>query len=467
MSPASPPEHGGHPCIPGGSVRAVATGSRAPDGSAPGLTREIWRLALPALGALIAQPVFLLIDAAIVGTLGTATLAGLGAATTVFATVVGLCIFLAYATTAAVGRLLGAGDTGGALRQGVDGIALGAGLGVGLGVVVVLAAEPLLVAFGTSAEVTPYAVTYLRVVAVSFPAVLAVLAAVGVLRGLQDTRATLLVSLAMVALNLVACLLFVLVFGWGIGGSAAATALAEVLGLALYGAIIARRAREAGVSLRPSGAGVLASARDGVPLFIRTLALRAAFLIAAGVAARLGDESLAAWHVTATLFFALALALDSLAIAGQALLSRTLGASDVVATREATRLIVLWSIAVGFALTVIVLVLRTWFGGWFSSDAGVLAQISAGLLVLALLQPLAGIVFALDGVLIGAGDTRWLAWAQCAVLLLFLPATWVVLDRGVGIGGLWWAMGWMLLVRAVLLGWRARGSAWIVTGAVR
>ncbi|MFM9134608.1 MAG: MATE family efflux transporter [bacterium] len=434
---------------------------------AAGRNREIWRLAIPALGALIAQPLFLLIDAAIVGTLGTDALAGLGAATTVFATVIGLCIFLAYATTGAVGRLLGAGDVGGALRQGVDGIALGAGLGIPLGIFVFVAAEPIVRLIGTSSQVTPYAVTYLRVIAVSFPAVLAVLAAVGVLRGLQDTRATLLVSLAAVALNLVACVIFVLVLGWGIGGSAAATALAEVLGLVLYGVIIARRARAAQVSLRPSGAGVLASARDGVPLFIRTLALRAALVVAAMVAARMGDEPLAAWHVTVTLFFTLALALDALAIAGQALLSRTLGASDVEASREVTRLIVLWSIAVGCVLTVVVLALRTWFGGWFSDDAAVIAQIGAALLVLALLQPLAGLVFALDGVLIGAGDTRWLAWTQCLVLALFLPAAWLVLDRGLGITGLWWAMGWFLLVRAVVLVWRARGSAWLVTGALR
>ena len=431
------------------------------------LDRSIARLALPAFGALLAQPLFLLIDAVIVGTLGTEALAGLGAASTIFGAVVGLCIFLSYAATAAVARLLGAGDRAGALRQGVDGMALGIGLGVVLAVVGFVLAEPLIALLATSAEVASYAVTYLRIIAISFPAVLGVLAAVGVLRGLQDTRTTLYVTLAMVVVNLVLCLVFVLGLGWGIGGSAAATGLAELVGLVAYGVVLLRIARREGVAILPSGVGVVRSARDGIPLFVRALALRAVLVIASAVAARLGDAELAAYHVTVTLFFALALALDAVAIAGQALLGKSLGAGEVSASRTITRRIVWWSVWLGVALAVVVLALRPWLPSWYGDDAQVIALISSALLVLALLQPLSGVVFALDGVLIGAGDTRWLAWAQIAVLIAFLPAAWLVLANSWSIDALWWALGWFLLMRALLLVWRARGSAWLVTGAVR
>lgn len=431
------------------------------------LDRGIARLALPAFGALLAQPLFLLVDAVIVGTLGTEALAGLGAASTIFGAVVGLCIFLSYAATASVARLLGAGNRSGALSQGVDGMALGIGLGVVLAILGFALAEPLIALLGTSEDVTPYAVTYLRIIAISFPAVLGVLAAVGVLRGLQDTRTTLYVTLAMVAANLVLCLVFVLGFGWGIGGSAAATGLAELIGLIAYGALLLRTARRERVSIKPSGIGVMRSARDGVPLFVRSAALRGVLVIASAVAARLGDAELAAYYVTVTLFFALALALDAIAIAGQALLGKSLGAGDVTESRTITRRIVWWSVWLGVVLGVLVLALRPWLPGWFGDDAEVIALISAALLVLALLQPLSGVVFALDGVLIGAGDTRWLAWAQIVVLIAFLPAAWLVLANSWSVDALWWALGWFLLLRAILLVWRARGSAWLVTGAVR
>ena len=429
--------------------------------------REIWRLALPALGALVAQPLFVMIDAAIVGTLGTEPLAGLGAASTVATTVVGLCIFLAYATTSDVARLVGSGDKRAALSQGIDGMGLGILLGIPLGVALWFSAEPLSRALGTSDAVTPYSVAYLQVISWALPALLGVLAGVGVLRGLQDTRATLLVTLAQVALNLALCLLFVLILGWGITGSAAATGLAELLGLLAYGWLVLRRAQRAGVRLAPSGAGVMKAARDGVPLFVRTVALRIVFVLAVAVAARLGDAELASYHVTATLFFTLALALDALAIAGQALIGRTLGADDVSSTRDVTNRLVRWSLILGVVLAVVVLVLRPWLPHWFSSDPSVLDLIASALLVLALLQPLAGIVFALDGILIGAGDTRWLAVAQLVMMLAFLPAAWWVLTVQGSLASLWWALGWFLLVRGALLGWRARGSAWMVTGAVR
>lgn len=432
-----------------------------------GIDRAIARLALPAFGALVAQPLFLLIDAAIVGTLGTEALAGLGAASTIFGAVVGLCIFLSYAATAAVARLFGAGDRAGALSQGVDGMVLGVVLGVVLGAVTFVAAEPLIRALGTSDDVTPYAVTYLRIIALAYPAVLGVLAGVGVLRGLQDTKTTLYVTLVQVLTNLILCVLFVLVLEWGIGGSAIATGIAEVIGLVLYAAVILRLAHRERARLHPSGVGVVRSARDGVPLFVRSLALRGVLVLASAVAARLGDPELAAYHVTVTLFFMLALALDAVAIAGQALIGKTLGEGAVGQSRAMTARMVMWSIWLGVGLGALLLVARPWLPEWFSDDPQVIAIMSGALLVLAVLQPMSGVLFAIDGVLIGAGDTVWLAWAQVVVFAAFLPAAWLVLQFNLGVTGLWWALGWFLLLRTALVVWRVRGSAWIVLGAVR
>lgn len=431
------------------------------------IDRAIARLALPAFGALVAQPLFLLIDAAIVGTLGTEALAGLGAASTIFGAVVGLCIFLSYAATAAVARLFGAGDRAGALSQGVDGMVLGVVLGVVLGAVTFVAAEPLIRALGTSDDVTPYAVTYLRIIALAYPAVLGVLAGVGVLRGLQDTKTTLYVTLVQVLTNLILCVLFVLVLEWGIGGSAIATGIAEVIGLVLYAAVILRLAHRERARLHPTGVGVVRSARDGVPLFVRSLALRGVLVLASAVAARLGDPELAAYHVTVTLFFMLALALDAVAIAGQALIGKTLGEGAVGQSRAMTARMVMWSIWLGVGLGALLLVARPWLPEWFSDDPQVITIMSGALLVLAVLQPMSGVLFAIDGVLIGAGDTVWLAWAQVVVFAAFLPAAWLVLQFNLGVTGLWWALGWFLLLRTALVVWRVRGSAWIVLGAVR
>jgi putative MATE family efflux protein len=423
--------------------------------------RAIAALALPAFGALVAQPLFLLVDAAVVGTLGTSALAGLGAAGTVFGLVVGLCVFLAYATTASVARRVGGGDWAGGVAQGLDGIVLGAGLGVVLGLVTWPAARPVVDALGVSPAAAPYAVAYLHVIAWALPFVLAGTAGVGVLRGLQDTRTTLLVTLVVVSLNTVLCLVLVLGLGWGIQGSAVATGVAEVVQALAYVAVLARVARRHGVALRPSGLGVLAAAGDGLPLFWRTVVLRGVFLVAAAVAARLGDDDLAAYHVTFQVWNLLALAADALAIAGQALLGLRLGGGDFRGARDVTTRLLRLGFLLGLGLAVLVLLVRPWLPDLFSADATVRTLIAGSLLVVARQQPLAGPVFALDGVLIGAGDGRWLAGAGTVMLLAFLPAAWWVLAHDLGVVALWWALTWFMVVRGVLLYRRARGDSWL------
>ncbi len=429
----------------------------APDGS----LREILRLAVPALGALVAQPLFVLVDAAIVGTLGTLPLAGLGAAASLVGVVLGLCIFLAYATTSSVARRVGEGRWDAAVSEGVEGMALGLGLGVVVALLTWWLAEPAVVALGAGPGVVPYAVEYLRVVALGFPFALVATAGVGVLRGLQDTRTTLVVTVVAVSVNLVLAVLLVLVLGGGVGGSAAATACAEVVQATAYLLVVRRIARARAVRMRPSGAGVLAAARTGGPLFVRTVVLRAVFLVAAAVAARLGAADLAAWHVSFQVWMLLALAADALAIAGMALLGRYLGSGDAAGARTVTGRLVRLGVVVGAALGALLLVCVPWLPSLFTADPLVRSLIAASLVVAALQQPLASPVFVLDGVLIGAGDGRWLAGAGVVMLGAFLPAAWLVLDRDLGVVGLWWALTWFMVVRGVLLWWRSRGSSWL------
>jgi putative MATE family efflux protein len=289
------------------------------------------------------------------------------------------------------------------------------------------------------------------------------MAGVGVLRGLQDTRTTLLVTLVAVAVNAVVAITLVLGLHRGIGGSAVATACAEWVQALAYTAVVVRVARTHGAALAPSGIGMLASARTGVPLLWRTVVLRAVFVMAAAVAARLGDVELAAYTVSLQVWFLLALAADALAIAGMALLGRYLGSGDVIGARAVTRRLVRLGVALGVVLGLLVLACLPWLPGVFTSDPVVRDLITAALVVAAIQQPLASPVFVLDGVLIGAGDGRWLAFAGTIVMLAFVPAAYLVLARDLGVVGLWWALTWFMVVRGVTLGWRARGDAWLRT----
>jgi putative MATE family efflux protein len=433
----------------------------------PALDREILRLAVPALGALVAEPLFLLSDSAVVGTLGVQPLAALGVAATVLATLVGLCVFLAYATTAAVARRTGAGDPAGALRQGLDGVWLAVGLGLVLLVALEVSAPELVRWLGASAPVQPLAVTYLRISAFGLPSMLVVLAATGVLRGRQDTRTPLVVAITAAAVNLALCLLFVLGLGFGVAGSAWATVTAQTGAALVYGVLLVRAARSLGARLSPDRAGVRRSASAGAPLFVRTVALRAVFVTATAVAARIGDAELAAYQVSMQTWYLLALAMDALAIAGQAIVGRQLGAGDAAAARATTRRLVGWGVGAGVALGVLLLAVRPAFVLLFTDDPSVRALLSAALVLVALHQLVAGPVFVLDGVLIGAGDGRFLAWAQLVTYLAFLPAAVLVLALDGGLVALWVALAEFMLVRLVVLAWRARGDRWLVTGAVR
>ncbi|WP_424854767.1 MATE family efflux transporter [Streptomyces sp. SAI-170] len=429
--------------------------------------REILALAVPAFGALVAEPLFLMADSAIVGHLGTAQLAGLGIAAALLATAVSVFVFLAYATTAAVARRVGAGDLQAAIRQGMDGIWLALLLGAGVIALVLPTAASLVDLFGASQTAAPHATTYLRISALGIPAMLVVLAATGVLRGLHDTKTPLYVAVAGFVAN--AALNAGLVYGadLGIAGSAWGTVIAQWGMAVAYLVVVIRGARRHGASLRPDATGIKASAHAGVPLLVRTLSLRAILMIATAVAARLGDAEVAAHQIILSLWSLLAFALDAIAIAGQAIIGRYLGADDPQGARDACRRMVQWGIGVGVVLGALVVAARPVFLPLFTSDSTVTDTALPALIVVALSQPVCGVVFTLDGVLMGAGDGPYLAWAMLLTLAVFTPVALLVPALGGGLTALWAAMTLMMTVRMATLWLRTRSGRWLVTGATR
>ncbi|MDX3362596.1 MATE family efflux transporter [Streptomyces griseoaurantiacus] len=429
--------------------------------------REIVALAVPAFGALVAEPLFVLADSAIVGHLGTAQLAGLGIASALLTTAVSVFVFLAYATTAAVARRVGAGDLRAAIQQGMDGVWLALLLGAGVIAVVLPLASPIVELLGASETAAPYASTYLRISALGIPAMLVVLASTGVLRGLQDTRTPLYVAVAGFLANGALNLVLVYGVGLGIAGSAWGTVIAQCAMAVAYLFVVVRGARRHGASLRPDAAGIRACAQAGAPLLVRTLSLRAILMIATAVAARLGDADIAAHQIILSLWSLLAFALDAIAIAGQAIIGRYLGAGDTEGAREACRRMVQWGVASGVVLGALVLAGRPLFLPLFSGDADVHHAALPALVIVALSQPVSGVVFVLDGVLMGAGDGPYLANAMLITLAVFTPLALLVPTLGGGLTALWGAMTVMMGMRLLTLWLRSRSGRWIVTGATR
>jgi putative MATE family efflux protein len=429
--------------------------------------REILRLAVPAFGALIAEPVYVLSDTAIVGHLGTPQLAGLAVAAAILVTGYSVFIFLAYGTTAAVARLIGAGDEREATHQAVQGVWLAAAVSVPVTAAGLGLAGPLVRGFGASGAAAGYAETYLRVSALGLPAVLLTYAAVGWLRGRQDTRTPLAVAIGSAAVNLVLEVVLILGLGYGVGASAASTVVVQWAAAAVYLLGLGRQATSLSVGLRPVGRSVGRLARVGLDLLVRTVALRLALTSATAVAARLGAAQVGAHQIAFELWNTLALALDAVAIAAQALVGRLLGAGDVTAARAATRRMVELGLAFGVLVGVVLLALRTVLPHAFTDDPLVLHLAAFVLLFAALLQPVNAVVFVLDGVLMGAGDMRYLAVSTVAAAVLFLLLAGVLVATGAGLGWLWTAIGALMLARLTVLVARLRTDAWLVTGATR
>ena len=429
---------------------------------------EILRLAVPAFGALVAEPLFLLGDSAIVGRIGTIPLGGLGVASQVLITLVNISIFLAYGTTAAVARQLGAGNRRAAIQQGIDGLWLAAGIGAGRARRR-LAARALS-SCTRSARPRPSppgpsptcgsACSVRRPCSPCWPAP-------GVLRGLQDTRTPLAVAVCASAVNLVVNAIFVLGLHWGLAGSAAGTAIVQNAAALAYLTVVARGARRAGVALRPDGAGVRGAAFAGASLVVRTLALQVVLVVTTALAARMGNAAIAAHQIAFRIWSLLALALDAIAIAGQAITGKYLGAGDVAGARAATARMITWGAVYGVVFGLVILAARPFLPAVFATAPPVPSLLLTVLLIVAAQQPVAGVVFVLDGVLIGAGDQDYLALAGLATLAVFGVAAACVHAWHGGLVALWLAYSVWLAARFVTLTLRARGSAWLVTGAVR
>ena len=434
------------------------------------LNRDILRLAVPALGSLVAEPLFLIVDSALVGHLGVTPLAGLGIASAVLQTIVGLMVFLAYATTPAVARRFGAGDPTRAVSVGIDGMWLALGIGAVLALAGYLATPFLVGLFGASPEVAADAETYLGLSMWGLPAMLIVFAATGLLRGMQDTVTPLWIAGLGFGANALLNWLFIYGFGWGIGGSAFGTVVAQWGMVAAYVVVIGKLARTHAASVRPHREGVRGSARSGGWLFLRTLSLRAALLATVFVATTLGTEELAGWQVAFTIFSTAAFALDALAIAAQALIGKGLGAGDTGEVQRTLGRTVAWGAWFGVIVGAVIGALSGVIGLVFTGDPALAALIQPALIVLAVAQPVCGVVFVLDGVLIGAGDAKYLAIAGVLNLVPFVPALIVLAMLSVGgAAGLAWLsvafFGIYMLARLATLGWRVRGAAWMTAGA--
>lgn len=456
--------------------------------STAGLDRRILSLAVPALGALVAEPLFVLIDSAMVGHLGATSLAGLSLASSVLTTVVGLFVFLAYATTATTARLFGAGDRRGGLRAGVDGLWLAALLGAGAALALGAAAPGVVGALGADGAVARAAVAYLRASAPGLPGMLAVFAATGTLRGLLDTRTPFVIATAGAALNV--CLNALLLYGvrMGIAGSGLGTALTQSAMAVALAAPVLRSARDAGVGLAPSRTGLRASLGSGAPLLVRTVSLRAAILTTVWAATALGAVPLAAHQVVGSLWNFAAFALDALAVAAQALVGTALGQADAAGARAPSgdsapappggagavsveavlRRTLGWGAATGAVIGVVLAAASPWLPWLFTSEAAVAAAARPALLVAACAMPLAGAVFLFDGILMGAGDGRYLAGAGLVTLVPYAPLA-VAVAHGLpaaaspagGLAWLWTAFAWVFMgARGLTTGLRVRGTAW-------
>ena len=430
-----------------------------------GTDRELLRLAVPAVGALVAEPLYLLADTAVVGHLGTSPLAGLAVASGVLLFAYGMCIFLAYGTTASVARLTGAGRPEAAAAQAVQGLWLAASLGVTLAVLGAWFGQRLLGLLGAEGPVLDQAGTYLRISLLGAPAMLVMLAGVGYLRGLRDTMRPLWVAVGTAALNLILEVVLIYGFGLGIGASAAATVVAQWIGAGCYLVWIGSEVRCYGVSLGPDRSALGRLALVSTDLMVRNLSLGGTFLVGTSVAARIGAAPVAAHQVAFHLWMTLALTMDGLAIAAQAMVGTALGAGDGDGARRIGRRTIVWSVGVGITLGLALLFARDSVSGLFSNDPAVVGLAGFLLLHVGLMAPLSGVAFALDGILIGAGDQRFMARAMTASALVATAVMVAGRLADLGIGWLWAAIWVFVAGRSVILGARFRGNHWVVLGA--
>ena len=428
--------------------------------------REILRLAGPALPVLAAEPLYLLVDTAVVGRLGAVPLAGLAVAAVLFAQVTSQLNFLSYGTTARTARMYGSGRRADAVAEGVQATWLALAVGVVLVGVGQLVVRPVAEALGNGGAIAEGAVSWLRVALVGAPLLLVTLAGNGWMRGVQDTARPLRYVLAGNAVSAVACVVLVHGIGaypgLGLVGSAWANVLGQCIGAGLFlGALV----RESRGSWRPRPAALRAQLAMGRDLVARSLAFQACFLSAAAVATRFGAPVAAAHQIVLQLWSFMALVLDAIAIAAQSLVGAALGAGDAARARALAARVTRYGLVLGVGFGVLFAALSGVLPPVFTPDAAVLAAVPIAWWFFAALQPVAGVVFAIDGVLLGAGDAAFLrTWTLLAAVVGFLPLIWASLAFGWGLAGIWSGLAAFMLVRLVAVLLRVRGGRWAVTG---
>ncbi|GAA4447871.1 MATE family efflux transporter [Phytohabitans houttuyneae] len=432
---------------------------------APYSLRRIAALAWPALIVLAAEPLYVLVDTAVVGHLGSVPLAAVAIGGTVMSVAAWLGTVMAYGTTGRSARRFGAGDRAAAVAEGVQASWLAFGVGLALAVVAQVSAGPLARALGGGdSEVAGAAADWLRIAALGAPGLLLAAAGNGWMRGVQDTRRPLFYVLGANVLSAVLCPILVYPAGLGLTGSAVANVVAQTLAGVLFArALVAER-----VPLRPRPAVIGQQLVLGRDLLIRGSAFQACFLSATAVAARFGTAVVAAHQITVQLWFFCALALDAVAIAAQSLVGAALGAGHDREARDLGKRIALIGGVCGAGFAVVIGAGAGVVPGWFSNDPAVHDQAMVAWPWFVALLPLAGVVYALDGVLIGAGDARYLRNVTIlAALGGFLPVVWLAYALDAGLGGIWAGLSLFIVLRLVTLLARMRSGAWAVVGAVR
>ncbi|NES28426.1 MATE family efflux transporter [Micromonospora terminaliae] len=427
--------------------------------------RRIAALALPALVVLAAEPLYVLVDTAVVGHLGRVPLAALAVGGTVLTLTAWLGTVVAYGTTGRAARRFGAGDRAAAVAEGVQASWLALGVGVLVAVAIGIGGGALARTLaGGPGAVADAAATWLRIAALGAPGLLLAAAGNGWLRGIQDTRRPLLFVLGPNLLSALVCPLLVYPAGLGLAGSAVANAVAQTISGGLFAAALVRE--RVPLHPRPRHIGQqLALSRD---LLIRGVAFQASFLSATAVAARFGAAAVGAHQIAVQLWFFTALVLDALAIAAQSLVGAALGAGDAAGARALARRIALLGGLCGVAFAVLIAAGAGVVPSLFSSDPQVREQAMVAWPWFVALQPIGGVVFALDGVLIGAGDVRYLRnLTIVAALGGFLPAIWLAYGLDLGLGGIWAGLTLFVVLRLVALLLRLRSGGWAVVGAVR
>ena len=421
--------------------------------------REIVGLALPAMAALAADPLLSLVDTALVGRLGAVPLAALGVNVAVFTLAFFGFNFLTYGTTAEVARLRGAGRPQDASTHALQALWLAVALGVATTVVLEVSAPLLLTVMGASDEVADAALVYLRIRALASVPVLVVLVGHGAFRGCKDMRTPLWIAAVVNGINAVLSWVLIYPVGLGIAGAAWGTMIAQTIGAAAF--LVLGRRRFAPSSFRVEPAAMRRIAGISRDLFLRTAALLTGLLISTAAAARMGTVTVAAHQVARELWTMLALVQDGFAIAGQAMIATALGAGRATEARDMAWRLLGWGTGFGFVVGIGYLALAGPLPRVFTTDPAVLAALGSVWAVVAALQPLGGVVFVLDGILMGAGDFRFLLWSTAlASLGALVPICLLALRFGWGLPGIWAGMAALMAVRAVLTIRRLRSEGW-------